>query len=746
MASVSSQEQDSFSCSVCFELLWDPVTIPCGHICCAGCIESCWDQKDVKGEYSCPLCKHTFDSRPVLHKNSLMAEMVKKFGKTKIQAAAAAHCYAEPGDVACDICILSRRELKAVKSCLDCVMSFCYSHLKAHNELIGVNHTKIDATGQLHEKNMVPMAGDPCSDVAQSVFNQSHFSEPLEEEPDFISRQEIVTISAAATNEQISPDMESDKTDDQAPTAEPVAREDFLQDTDPEPPVRREDMTREDPGGLEPVTREDPGGLEPVTREDPGGLETVTREDFLKYSCYFTLDPNTAHSCLRLSEGSRVVLGAWWPGGGRGLQPRPEEQAPPDHPDRFDGQWYQVLCREGVYADYARCYWEVEWSGWVGIAVSYKSISRKGDGHECGFGSNRKSWSLDVGSGPFLWHNNGQKRLNVAASSRIGVSFGCSHRSPRLLEKMAEARAGNMDILECPICFYLLNDPVALTCGHSYCLRCIENCWDKGVYSCPECSQTFAQRPVLNKNIILAELADQKKKSRIQTASSECAAAGPGEVECDICTGRKLKAVKSCLECLKSYCETHLKTHDELHSKNHTVIDATGQLQEWICPRHNKVVDIFCRTDQSCICYLCMVDYHKGHDTISATTEWSHKKEELGQSQKRCHQIIQLKEKELQELRKAVETLKSDAQTAVKESERMFTEMIRSIEKRCLEVTELIKAQEKAEVSRAEGLLKRLEQEIAELKQTDAEMKQLALTQDPIQFLKVDIILIVNNK
>ncbi|XP_063049305.1 tripartite motif-containing protein 16-like [Engraulis encrasicolus] len=62
--------------------------------------------------------------------------------------------------------------------------------------------------------------------------------------------------------------------------------------------------------------------------------------------------------------------------------------------------------------------------------------------------------------------------------------------------------------------------------------------------------------------------------------------------------------------------------------------------------------------------------------------------------------------------------------------------MIRSIEGRSSEVTELIRAQEKAEVSRAEGLLKRLEQEIAELKRTDAEMKQLSLTQDPIHFLK----------
>ncbi|XP_041956146.1 tripartite motif-containing protein 16-like isoform X2 [Alosa sapidissima] len=306
---------------------------------------------------------------------------------------------------------------------------------------------------------------------------------------------------------------------------------------------------------------------------------------------------------------------------------------------------------------------------------------------------------------------------------------------------MAEAISSNDDILMCPICLDLLKDPVTILCGHNYCMGCIKGCWDqedqKGVYSCPQCRQTFAPRPVLNKNNVIAELAEQLRKTRMHAAPPALSTAGPGDVECDVCTGRKLKAAKSCLECLVSYCETHFKVHNDIHpGRKHSVIDATGQLQERICSEHKKVLEIFCRTDQSCICYLCTMDEHKGHDTVTAAAEWKNKQKQLGQTQKRFQQRIQEREKELQELRKDVETLKSSAQTAVEDSERIFTEMIRSIERRRSEVTELIRAQEKAEVSRAEGLLKQVEQEIAELKRRDAELEQLSHTEDHIHFFK----------
>ncbi|XP_063050682.1 tripartite motif-containing protein 16-like, partial [Engraulis encrasicolus] len=232
-------------------------------------------------------------------------------------------------------------------------------------------------------KNIVSITGRPYSTTSTSVtFSQSFSLEPLkksvsalkmqlEEKLNSVFKQEIVKISAAA-----------------------VAHMQIIQsthDTDPELPVRRADCKE---------------GLHPTMSDGQALIaEPVTREDFLQYSCHFTLDPNTAHRDLHLSEGNRRV--EW----------RPGAQSYPDHPDRFDV--YQVLCREGVSA---RCYWEVERSGAVNIAVSYKSISRKGVGNECVFGRNDQSWRLRLTSSSSSFsHNSKQTKLPLVASSRIGV-------------------------------------------------------------------------------------------------------------------------------------------------------------------------------------------------------------------------------------------------------------------------------------------------------------------------------------
>ncbi|XP_045567880.1 tripartite motif-containing protein 16 [Salmo salar] len=295
----------------------------------------------------------------------------------------------------------------------------------------------------------------------------------------------------------------------------------------------------------------------------------------------------------------------------------------------------------------------------------------------------------------------------------------------------------------CSVCLDLLKEPVTIPCGHSYCRSCIEGCWDqdvlKGVYSCPQCRETFTPRPILRKNNMLAEVVEKLKKTGLQAAPPPALCyAGPRDVACDFCTGtRKQKALMSCLVCLASYCETHLQSHYESPAlKKHKLVKATAQLQEKICSHHDKLLEVYCRTDQQGICYQCVMDEHKGHDTVSAAAERTEKQRQLGMSQQKVQQRFQEREKELKELQQAVESLKRSAQAAVEDSDQIFTELIRSIERRSSEVKELIRAQEKDQVSEAEGVLEQLKQEIAELRKRSTELEQLSHTEDHIYFLQ----------
>uniref|UniRef100_A0A8C8LQY8 Fish virus induced TRIM protein n=1 Tax=Oncorhynchus tshawytscha TaxID=74940 RepID=A0A8C8LQY8_ONCTS len=301
----------------------------------------------------------------------------------------------------------------------------------------------------------------------------------------------------------------------------------------------------------------------------------------------------------------------------------------------------------------------------------------------------------------------------------------------------------------CSVCLDLLKEPVTTACGHSYCRSCIEGCWDqdvlKGVNSCPQCRQTFTPRPALRKNNKLAETVEKLKKTGLQAAPPPALCyAGTGDVACDFCTGsRKQKALMSCLACLASYCDTHLQPHYEFPAfKKHKLVKATTQLQEKICSHHDKLLEVYCRTDQQCICYQCTMDEHKGHDTVSPAAERTEKQRQLVMSQQKVQQRFQEREKELKELQQAVESLKHSAQAAMEDSDQIFTQLICSIERRRSEVKKLIRAQEKAQVSQAERLLEQLKQEIAELRKRSTELEQLSHTEDHIHFLQVHRVLL----
>uniref|UniRef100_A0A671UM00 Tripartite motif-containing protein 16-like n=1 Tax=Sparus aurata TaxID=8175 RepID=A0A671UM00_SPAAU len=298
----------------------------------------------------------------------------------------------------------------------------------------------------------------------------------------------------------------------------------------------------------------------------------------------------------------------------------------------------------------------------------------------------------------------------------------------------------DQETISCPICLDPLNDPVTIPCGHSYCKNCIKDHWDtedeKRIYSCPQCRKSFTPRPELLKNTMLAALVEELKKTGLQAAPADHCYAGPEDVACDFCTGRKLRAVKSCLSCPASYCEKHLQPHyDVAPLKKHKLVEPSDNLQENICSRHDEVLKIFCRTDQQCICYLCSVEEHKGHDTVSAAAERTERQRELEGSRHNIQQRIQDREEDVKLLQQEVEAINHSADKAVEHSEKIFTQLIRLMEKRRSDVKQQVRSQQETEVSRVKELQEKLEQEITELKRKDAELKKLSHTEDHTQFL-----------
>ncbi|KAL7888130.1 hypothetical protein AOLI_G00031040 [Acnodon oligacanthus] len=235
---------------------------------------------------------------------------------------------------------------------------------------------------------------------------------------------------------------------------------------------------------------------------------------------------------------------------------------------------------------------------------------------------------------------------------------------------------------------------------------------------------------------MLAELVEKLRRAEPQPSAQGYAT--PGAVECDICPGRKRKAVKSCLVCLVSYCDAHFKPHEEYAPlRTHTVMGPSSHLHEKICPQHGKLLDVFCRTDQKCVCCLCALGEHCGHEVVSIADERAEKQRQVMVTQNGYKKRIQEKEDEHEELIECVASLKHSAQTAVQDTERLFRELIQSIERKCSEMTEVIRAQEKTELSRAEKHLKQVEQEIVDLKRKDDELQQLSQTEDDFCYLQI---------
>uniref|UniRef100_A0A672YQ22 Uncharacterized protein n=1 Tax=Sphaeramia orbicularis TaxID=375764 RepID=A0A672YQ22_9TELE len=190
----------------------------------------------------------------------------------------------------------------------------------------------------------------------------------------------------------------------------------------------------------------------------------------------------------------------------------------------------------------------------------------------------------------------------------------------------------------CSICVEVFTDPVTIPCGHNFCKSCISEHWGVNVpYQCPMCKEVFNTKPQLKINTFISEMvaqfrheAEHEAEHEPNISSSDQQAAKPGEVPCDICSQTKLKALKSCLVCLTSYCRTHLEPHLKLSGlKLHQLIHPVENLEDRMCKKHDKPLELFCKTDHTCICVFCPVVDHKNHEFVPLKDEHEEQKPDL---------------------------------------------------------------------------------------------------------------------
>ncbi|XP_033985596.1 E3 ubiquitin-protein ligase TRIM21-like [Trematomus bernacchii] len=290
----------------------------------------------------------------------------------------------------------------------------------------------------------------------------------------------------------------------------------------------------------------------------------------------------------------------------------------------------------------------------------------------------------------------------------------------------------------CSICLDVFTDPVSTSCGHNFCKTCITEHWDRSdQYQCPMCNNEFNTRPELHVNTFISEMVAEFRQSAQQKASSsssEQQVFKPGEVPCDVCTETKLKALKSCLVCLTSYCETHLEPHLTASSlKRHQLIDPVENLEDRMCPKHDKPLELFCKTDQTCVCMLCHVSDHKMHDVVPLKEGYEGEKAEL---ETEIQQMIQKRQLKIQEIKHSVDLSKEEAGREIAEGVQVFTALKESVERGQANLINTIKEKQKTTENQAEDFIKELEQEISELKKRSSEVEQVTHSEDHLHLLQ----------
>ncbi|XP_061883943.1 E3 ubiquitin/ISG15 ligase TRIM25-like [Entelurus aequoreus] len=427
-----------FSCSICLEVLKDPVSIPCGHSFCQSCLTSYWDSQMV---CSCPHCRATVSPRPTLGRNTLLTEMIQRLAAAQLsEGPSAPPLYQDPAFSMTQGFEHPTFDVSSVHA----GRTFGEKHFEEMRRNIGEQIMEKEREVQQLKQNLKSFshrAKEAVKDASRIFAELQMFLEHRRVEVKALIRAQEKAESTRCENllhrleRQICQLKERDAalqgSQDQhlintfcSPAAEECSltlnphvsfggvrrsisdMKEHLQTfyhaqfTNISAAVKNVNMLQSEKSNKGRVTVKNSYIASVAPLDD--------RSDLLRYFHPLSWDPFTAHQELSLTEGNRAV-------GRTG-----DVQSYPVHPERFDG-WAQAMCREGLQG---RCYWEADWDGQqVALGLAYENIKRKGTSNESRLGHNSLSWSLLCGLSSFTF-THGDDTVSIPSatiSHKIGV-------------------------------------------------------------------------------------------------------------------------------------------------------------------------------------------------------------------------------------------------------------------------------------------------------------------------------------
>ncbi|XP_063286781.1 E3 ubiquitin/ISG15 ligase TRIM25-like [Pelobates fuscus] len=293
------------------------------------------------------------------------------------------------------------------------------------------------------------------------------------------------------------------------------------------------------------------------------------------------------------------------------------------------------------------------------------------------------------------------------------------------------ASADLREELNCSICLNIYTDPVMLSCGHNFCRVCIGNVLDTqegaGVYACPECRAEFEERPVLQRNLKLCNIAEYFLSAQPEKEDSG--------IFCTYCVHTPVPAAKTCLLCEASLCDVHLSVHSK--SAEHVLTDPISSLENRKCSVHKEPLKYYCSQDATCVCVTCMIlGDHKGHQVYPVNEASGQEKEKIIIFLEKLTLNLEETEQKLQNLQKRKSYAQDKADNVTEKVSAIFRdirEQLESLEKRAL--SEISRQEEQISL-RVSELIQQLEIKKEDLTRKMGHIEELCNMTDPLTVLQ----------